>query len=139
MIALLSSATTGSISCDSSNPCVGHGSEVHCVLRALDHEEIAFLSAAFRSEEMAAKADELLIRCEPWCADSPCATLNGDHTLECGTCTEPAICRPGAEGYDVAKQQRRRSWQLKGDKADQQSVAEGEASCSEAPTPGTTS
>ena len=36
--------------------------------------------------------------CEPWCT-SPCSSLNGQVSAECGTCTSAYECRPGAAGF----------------------------------------
>ena len=34
--------------------------------------------------------------CESWCADVPCAELNGDAASECGACGPASACWPGA-------------------------------------------
>ena len=48
-----------------------------------------------------ASAAGLLIAasCEPWCA-APCADLNGNVRIECGSCTAEFTCRPGVPDFD---------------------------------------
>ena len=43
--------------------------------------------------------------CEPFCADTPCTSLNGDIFTECGGCGESSLCHPGAAGFPMDKWQ----------------------------------
>ena len=39
------------------------------------------------------------VSCEPYCTE-PCANLNGDVAVECGTCVgEEFLCHPGGDGF----------------------------------------
>lgn len=91
------------------SPCDGHdGSEVHCVLNALSSDDVKFLVSAFSpSSDLHHQADQMMVRCEPWC-DNDCSTLSGPVGSECGRCTAPTICRPGAPGYPDSTGLRRR-------------------------------
>ena len=42
--------------------------------------------------------------CRPFCEEEPCTSLNGDIPGECGGCTAPFQCRPGARGFDHVQQ-----------------------------------